>query len=198
MLFYGEENKLLNYGISSLDMAGKLHYLVNLLKDPMIAAVLPSSRYVVNKVIKKIDFSNAKMIVEHGAGDGVVTKEIVKRMRKDARLFAFEPNDEMYAKLTRINDKRVTTVKDFAQNSGKYLSGKADLMLASIPFSMIGNRRGLLRSLSDNLKEDGKLIIFSQYNPDKLKKDLPAHFSRIETDVELRNVPPAFMFTCQK
>ncbi|MEM1215016.1 MAG: ribosomal RNA adenine dimethylase, partial [Bacteroidota bacterium] len=55
-----------------------------------VGTVTPSSRFLCESMLKGIDFSKAKFLVELGAGDGVVTKHILKRMRPDARLLAFE------------------------------------------------------------------------------------------------------------
>ena len=39
---------------------------------------------------RKIDFDDARVIAEYGPGEGVHTREIVRRMRPDAELLVFE------------------------------------------------------------------------------------------------------------
>ena len=55
-----------------------------------IASIIPSSQALVERVSKKIDFENARVIAEYGPGEGVHTREIVRRMRPDADLLVFE------------------------------------------------------------------------------------------------------------
>ena len=169
------------------------------LQDPMVACFAPSSKHIIDKVVKQIDFKTALSIIEYGAGDGVVTKEIVKRMRTDAALVAFEPNEDMFSELTSITDKRFTAINDVAQNSSLYIAAmNADLILASIPFSIIDDTPALLESISQRLKQSGKMIIFHQYNPLKLKNVLPQFFRSITMEFEPRNTIPSFIFVCEK
>ena len=177
----------------------KLDFFFNCLKDLRTAAVLPSSRYVVDRVLKKIDFENTSTVIEYGAGDGAVTKAVLKRMDKKGKMLAFEPNREFSKYLKRTRDRRMRVISDTAQNSYKYLNGaRADLVLASIPFSRMWNRHILLKSISERLNKDGRLIIFQQHTPFGLKKSLQKHFSRVQVEWEPRNVPPCFNFVCEK
>src|SRR5215831_2072717 len=54
----------------------------NFVKHPdMIGWFLPSSRFVVDTVLKQIDWANARVIAEYGPGLGTFTREILRRMR---------------------------------------------------------------------------------------------------------------------
>src|ERR1043165_8329598 len=80
----------------------------NFVKHPnMIGWMLPSSPFVVDEVLKQIDWQTARVIVEYGPGVGTFTHEILRRMHPDAKLVVFETNDEFYKYLTRsIHDPR--------------------------------------------------------------------------------------------
>src|ERR1051325_3070622 len=80
----------------------------NVAKHPnMIGWMLPSSPFVVDEVLKQIDWQTARGIVEYGPGVGTFTHEILRRMHPDAKLVVFETNDEFYKYLTRsIHDPR--------------------------------------------------------------------------------------------
>ena len=72
-----------------------LLFLRNYLKHPrMLGAMIPSSRFVVDEVLGKVDWDRAKVIVEYGPGVGTFTTEILKRMRPDAALIVFELNKD--------------------------------------------------------------------------------------------------------
>src|SRR5437773_12341934 len=61
------------------------------LKRPFqIAWIVPSSRALVERVADKIDFDQARVIAEYGPGDGVNSREIARRMRRDCDLLLFE------------------------------------------------------------------------------------------------------------
>src|SRR5689334_19820931 len=60
----------------------------------MLGSIVPSSRYLVNQVLERVDWERAQVIVEYGPGVGTFTGEILKRMRSDARLIAIEMNPD--------------------------------------------------------------------------------------------------------
>src|SRR3989344_5497970 len=90
-------------------MDEKLLFLSAFLEKPReIGSVIPSSRFLVKELLKSVDFKNAKCIVEYGPGTGRVTKEILKRARKECKVLSFEINRKMYLHLRKsVNDKRL-------------------------------------------------------------------------------------------
>ena len=55
-----------------------------------IASIVPSSKALVERVARKMDFSQPRVIAEYGPGEGCHTREIVRRMHPDSRLILFE------------------------------------------------------------------------------------------------------------
>src|SRR4051794_3930992 len=75
----------------------------NFAKHPnMIGWMLPSSPFVVNEVLKHVDWKRARVIVEYGPGVGTFTHEILRLMGPDASLVVFETNDEFYKYLSGV------------------------------------------------------------------------------------------------
>ena len=64
--------------------------------------IIPSSRFLVKKMLYEIDFSKADVIVELGPGNGVITKNILKKLHAKAVLICFEINDSFYNELQKI------------------------------------------------------------------------------------------------
>src|SRR5437870_6324150 len=97
---------------SNLRRPGRASQLVlfarNFLKHPnMVGWMLPSSPFVVDKVLNQIDWPNAKVIVEYGPGVGTFTHEVLRRMRPDATLIALEINSDFFGFLRdSIRDPR--------------------------------------------------------------------------------------------
>src|ERR1700747_1308624 len=61
------------------------------LKRPLqIASIVPSSQALVERVASQIDFKRARVIAEHGPGEGVHSRALAQRMQPDAQLLLFE------------------------------------------------------------------------------------------------------------
>jgi len=59
----------------------------NFLKHPrMLGSVIPSSRFLVNRLLRQVDWSRARTIVEYGPGVGTITSHLLRRL-DPARLF---------------------------------------------------------------------------------------------------------------
>src|SRR5947207_10339145 len=69
----------------------------NFLKHPdMVGWMLPSSSFLVDEVLKQVDWESARVIVEYGPGVGTFTTKVLERMHPDAKLIALELNPEFY------------------------------------------------------------------------------------------------------
>src|ERR1700682_476632 len=68
------------------------------------ASMFPSSRYLANALTRPIDFRHARTVVELGPGTGAVTKEILKHLRPDGKLFAIDINPIFIAHLRATCD----------------------------------------------------------------------------------------------
>lgn len=54
-------------------------FFINFLKNwKQIGSITPSSNFLSRKMLKGLDISGAKMIVELGAGTGSITKHIIQ------------------------------------------------------------------------------------------------------------------------
>src|SRR2546425_1601054 len=88
----------------------------NFLKHPnMVGWMLPSSPFLVEEVLKQVDWQNARTIVEYGPGVGTFITEVLARMRPDATLVAFETNHEFFDFLAgSLKDPRLRLVNESA------------------------------------------------------------------------------------
>src|SRR5438105_5853980 len=67
----------------------------NFAKYPsLVGWMLPSSPSVVKRVLRQVDWKNARLIVEYGPGIGTFTGEILRRMHPEATLVALEVNPD--------------------------------------------------------------------------------------------------------
>lgn len=70
-------------------------------------ALSPSSRFLVDKTLKTVNFERARTIVELGSGNGCVTREILSRMHPEAKLIGFEISDFFFNECKKIDDDRL-------------------------------------------------------------------------------------------
>lgn len=85
------------------------------LKDYKVAAISSSSKFLVKEVLKEID-DNLQTIVEHGAGDGVLSKHLIKKLGKDGKLVLVEQNEKFLTILRKIKNPQVEIFNGYAQD----------------------------------------------------------------------------------
>ncbi|KKT12932.1 MAG: Methyltransferase type 12 [Parcubacteria group bacterium GW2011_GWC1_43_30] len=140
------------------------------LLDSKIGAMTRSSKYVVNAVVRNFSNKSLQRVIEYGPGDGVVTREILKRMPRDGELIVVETNPKFIKILRNINDPRLKIVEGTAQRVSEELKRDnhvvANLVISSIPLSILKpiERERIVDNTFEILEESGKFIVF-QYSP---------------------------------
>lgn len=77
--------------------------------------VTPSSRFLSKKMLSKIDFAKADVIVELGPGNGAITKFILEQLSSKAVLVCFEINENFYHQLTALKHSQLVVLKASAE-----------------------------------------------------------------------------------
>lgn len=175
----------------------------NFLKHPrMLGSVIPSSRFLIDKVLAPVDWNRARVLVEFGPGVGTITHHILKRMHPSARLIVMEMNQDFVTYLRdTIQDPRLEVFSGSAADIGKVLAerglGKADYVFSGIPFSTMPEevRTSIVRSTAEATSPDGAFVVY-QFSP-KVRGYLERAFASVTTGFEALNVPPAQIFVCR-
>jgi phospholipid N-methyltransferase len=184
-------------------LGGKaLLFARNFFRHPrMLGSLVPSSPFLIKRVLRRIDWATARVIVEYGAGVGTFTAEILRRMRPDGVLVAFETNDDFVQYLRdTLRDPRLHIVHGSADQVGGVLErlgrGPADYVISGIPFSTIpeDKREAILRATREVLRPRGALIVY-QFTR-RILPSLERVFGRVARDFEPRNILPAQLFYC--
>ena len=176
------------------------------LQRPMqVAYIVPSSRVLVKRVVKKMDLSKPRVIVEYGPGEGCHTREIVERMHPDSKLLLFEIDPELAAHLQHQfrHEPRVSVLHEDAQNLPAELAKRGipycDYIVSGLPFSIINvtTKRILLEKTFQCLAptQESAFVIY------QMTKELQSHakqFPRIECEFCLQNIPPMFVMKFYK
>ena len=185
-------------------MKDSLLLLSNFIKKPKeTGAVAPSSKFLTKEIIKNIDFKNSKNIVELGPGVGTFTKAILEMLRADSRLICFEVNKKFCDYLGEsMDDSRLLVVNEKAEKLCKYLKkykiSDVDCIVSGLPFKNFGQqkRKRILQQVRECLSSNGSFVLFQYTNG--LLRLLEAHFPKVERKFVPLNIPPCFVYVCEK
>jgi phospholipid N-methyltransferase len=179
-----------------------LLFAKNFFKHPkMLGSIIPSSRFLINRLLGQIDWDRARVIVEYGPGVGTFTREILDRMGPDATLVVLETNPEFVSYLRdSIPDPRLRIAHRSAADVERVLAelglGRADYVISGIPFSTLPEplREQIVESTRDALRPEGAFLVY-QFSP-KVQPYLERAFQRVTRSFEPLNVLPAQLFYC--
>jgi len=176
----------------------------NFLKHPqMVGALVPSSRFLVDRVLSSIEWSRALSFVEYGPGTGAITREIISRMRGDARLLAVEANRSFVEHLQNlIRDRRLHLIGGSAADAQLHLTRlnmpQVDYVISGIPLSLMTKaaRSQVFETTHAILRPKGTFIVY-QYTRTTLA-ELQSIFSVVRPDYVRGKVLPLCLFNCTK
>ena len=185
-------------------MKDSLMFLSNFIRNPKeTGAVAPSSKYLTKEITKSIDFKNSKYIVELGPGTGIFTKAILKKASQDAKIICFEVNKKFCSYLSKnFDDDRLIVLNAGAEkiktNLKKLNINGADCIVSGLPFKNFSNakKRIILAETKNSLMPEGRFVVFQYTNG--LSKMLKEHFNRISRKFVPLNIPPSFVYICEK
>ena len=175
-------------------------FLRGFLKNPvMVGSVIPSSRVLIDRMLRPVDWDNTRLFVEYGPGVGTFTRPVLDKLGPDGRLVTIDTNGD-FTKYLRdsIDDPRLIAVTGSAADVEKILEerglGQADYVLSGLPFSTLpaGVGEDIAEATATVIRPGGAFLVY-QFSP-KVKDFIDPHFERIERGFEWVNVPPATLF----
>jgi phosphatidylethanolamine/phosphatidyl-N-methylethanolamine N-methyltransferase len=182
------------------------------------ASLFPSSKFLASALLRPIDFSTAKVIVELGVGTGAITKEILRRLNPGAVLVGVDLNPAFVNHVRRkLEDSRFIPVLGQAERLGALLSRhgitRADAIVSSLGLTAMRpqQRTAILAQIAAHLNRDGVLTQYQYLHvggePNwasslglihfKEKEFLKAHFRHVASERVIWNLPPARVYTCR-
>ena len=162
-----------------------------------IGSVAPSWPLLVKKMLAPIDFQSVQTIVELGAGEGVITRQLVKRARPETEILVFEMNPDFCALLQAVRHPNVRVIRDSAEHLLQY-TRQADVVVSSLPLTNMSTavEASVMQSIDSVLKPGG---LFLQYQYHKRwHEKFEAEFQEVERDFVFWNLPPAWVYHCRK
>ena len=175
-------------------------FLRGFFKNPvMVGSVIPSSRILIEKMLRPVDWENTRLFVEYGPGVGTFTRPILDLLVPDAKLVTIDTNPDFTKYLNQsIDDPRLIAITGSAADVETILAdrglGQADFVVSGLPFSTLppGVGEAIAGATSRVIRTGGAFLVY-QFSP-KVKSFIQPHFERIERGFEWVNVPPATLF----
>jgi len=168
-----------------------LRFARQFLRHPkQLGTVVQSGRTLAVKMAEEIDGS--VHVVEFGAGTGPVTREILRRLPRNACLTSFEINQDFCRCLERIEDPRLQVVNDDAVHCERYVD-QPDCIVSGLPLTLFDSKaREAILAIAGR---SGHFIQL-QYTT-AVGRDLRRHFSEVRLKFVPLNFPPAFVYVCR-
>jgi phospholipid N-methyltransferase len=185
-------------------LAGIALFAQNFFTHPrMLGSIVPSSRYLIRRLLSHIDFASARTIVELGPGIGNITTSLLSQLSPHGRVIALDTNEDFVRSLRRtIHDPRLTVLNTSAELLGQAVDenggGPVDYVLSGIPFSILPPplRRSVMEQVYQVLRPGGALLVY-QFSP-AAKHAAQEFFPEIHQEFEWLNVLPAHVFRCTR
>lgn len=177
-----------------------------LTNQAQIGAVVPSQRFLIDRMLSPVPHSYRGQILELGPGTGALTLRLAARC-PHARVLACEINSSMARHLrwtlasARLSN-RVDVVLDSAEHLLAQLTRKGakhpDFIISGIPLANLPRPQvlGLVQAISRALAPGGMYIQFQYSLLDR--KNIKSNFSRLTTVPVLLNFPPAVVYFARK
>lgn len=193
-------------------MREALFFLRAFLERPFATgAIAPSSRSLAARMVSGMGLRDAATVVELGPGTGSFTLAILEQIPRDALLLAFELNPRLAARLRSRLPPRVRVVNASSEHMAEHLAAlgrtSADCILSGLPWAGFSRheQQRLLDAVARALRPGGRFATFAYVHAAglpagrRLARLLKERFRTVETSpVVWRNLPPAFVYRCEK
>lgn len=162
--------------------------------------IIRSSPFLINRLLRAIDFDRALTVVQLGVGTGCITRTLLARMRPEARLVAVELNTAFIEQNSDLTDPRLSLVTgcagDLPQIARELGLGALDYIVSSLPLAIMDDDlvKRILVASNDLLAHNGMFLQY-QYSLSQLA-NMEGHFRDVRVGFSLANIPPAFVYEC--
>ncbi len=180
-------------------------------RKPMTTgAICASSLHLARQMTKKINLETAGVVVELGPGTGAITGEILKKLAPLSIFFAIELNQAVIPSFSKKFPEQII-YHDTAANLPNLLRlqnlSHADVILSGLPWTLFSAsvQDEILEAITDSLPKGGFFTTFAYLHgamiPSgiRFRQKLHENFRKVSTSkIIWDNIPPAFVYKCQK
>lgn len=166
-----------------------------------IAAIAPSSRWLARAMVRGIDFSTARCVVELGAGTGPITAELLSQAGTSCRCLILERDPDFCQRLGQ-RFPRAEIIQADALDLDRLLAERnietVDHVLSGLPLPSFptADRDRLLEIVSRRLTPDGYLHQLT-HMPWVYYRMYCRYFTDVRFHLVVRNLPPGGVYVCR-
>lgn len=180
-----------------------LAFFLGFLRHPeKVGSIIPSSRFLEQRIVSMADVAKARLVLELGPGTGGTTHALLDAMPKDGNLLAIELDAEFVSILKHDADPRLIVHQGSAEHIhqalDRYDLPQPQVVISGIPFSTMPPALGLriLNEVWACLSPGGHFIAYQfRGQVAHLGRTL---FGKPEMEIELLNVPPIRLYRWRK
>ncbi len=192
-------------------MSEHVHFLKAFLRNAGgVGAVAPSSVELANLMTDWLDWGMLGSVVEYGPGTGVLTEVIAAQLPKSCRFFAVERDPKLAALAQRrcpgveVVEACASRVPELCRERGM---DRVDAILCGLPWAAFpaGLQDRLLEAMFEVLPPGGKFATFAYWQGlllpagQRFRGFLRSNFASVEQSrTAWRNLPPAFVYRCER
>ena len=188
-----------------------MKFLREFISDPITTgAVAPSSSFLARTMVESLGLAAADAVLEYGPGTGVFTDYILREMSPGAKFAAIELNPH-FAEMFKARHPRVLLFQDSVANVRRICDSagmaSVDCIVSGLPWAAFSQSMQVhfLDEMMRVLKPGGRFVTFAYVHglalppAKRFATFLPAYFTTVsKSPVVLLNVPPAFVYRCQR
>lgn len=200
------------FGQSALPLASfdagplrdSFQFLRGFARNPaQVGSVVPSSRYLEQRLVREARIAQARTVVELGPGTGGTTAAFMRAMPGAARLLAVELDPQFHRHLcTSLVDPRLILELGSAEHLAQFLAahgmGAPDAIVSGIPFSTmppeVSDR--IAAAIAQVLRPGGRFVAYQVRA--HVAGFVSPYLGEPDRQWEVVNVPPVRVFTWVK
>ena len=182
---------------------GRFAFFQEFLKHPLqIGSIIPSSRFLEQRILGASAIASATTVVELGSGTGGTTRAILQAMPKHARLLSIEINPHFHTLVSGIEDERLIahlgSASELKTIMANYGLDAPEVVISGIPFSTMKNSDGaqVIEAISSQLAPNGRFVAY------QVSRQVATLCRPIlgpeRVAMELLNIPPMRVYQWEK
>jgi phospholipid N-methyltransferase len=193
--------------LPSLDVAqlrDNFQFLRGFARNPaQVGSVVPSSRYLEQRLVREARIADARTVVELGPGTGGTTAAFLRAMSPAARLLAIELDAQFHRHLcSSLEDSRLILELGSAERLGDFLAAHRlpapDAIVSGIPFSTMPPEvsERVAAAVAQVLRPGGRFVAYQVRA--HVAGFVSPYLGEPDKQWEVVNVPPVRVFTWVK
>lgn len=190
--------------IPTVQLRDSFEFLRGFARNPsQVGSVVPSSRFLEQRLVREARLSNARTVVEFGPGTGGTTAAFLQAMPPTARLLAVELDREFHRHLcASLDDPRLVLQWGSAERLAEFLAAHRlaapDAIISGIPFSTMPTEVSarIAATIARVLRPGGRFVAYQVRA--HVADFVSPYLGQPEKQWEMVNVPPLRVFTWVK